>query len=394
MSALDGVELLDHHCHGVLTADLDRRAFEALLTEAPTAGSRDRFASMLGVAVRRWCAPVLDLAAHADAEEYLRRRTELGWAEVTSRLLRASGVRTWLVDGGVTPGTLTTTAQLASLGGGRAYPVVRLESVAEAVSASDSGISGGIGGAIGGAAGWADAVERAVRAEVAHAVGMKTVVAYRSGLAIAAVAPSRAAVARAAGQWLRGRDTGEADIRGAPRLDDPVLGAWLVHLGSRLSAELALPLQVHTGFGDPDIRLTTANPALLTDLLAASELTGARFMLLHCWPYMREAGYLANVFDHVFLDVGLAVPHTGVRAREVLCELLELAPFASVCFSSDGYGLPELHYLGALLWRRALGRLVDEWVEQDVLAACEVDQFVCGLAQRNARAAYPIPPPR
>lgn len=371
----DGVALLDHHCHGVVPADLDRQAFEVLLTEAPAAGGRNRFASMLGLAVRRWCAPVLDLEPHADPGDYLRRRAELGWAEVTSRLLRASGAGTWLVDTGFTPGELTSPAQLASLGDGHAYSVVRLESVAEQVTG------------VGTAAGWADAVEDAVRQAVVDAVGMKTVVAYRSGLAVPAAPPSRAAVAHAAGQRLRGLTSGATT-----RLADPVLGAWLVHLGARLSAEMALPLQVHTGFGDPDVRLTTANPALLTDLLVATEHTGARFMLLHCWPYMREAGYLANVFDHVYIDVGLAVPHTGARAHEVIGELFELAPFASVCFSSDGYGLPELHFLGARLWRNAMARLVDDWVADGVLAVRDVESFANGLADGNARSAYPLPP--
>lgn len=370
----DGVGLLDHHCHGVVPADLDRPAFEALLTEAPTAGGRDRFASMLGLAVRRWCAPVLDLEPHADPEDYLNRRAELGWAEVTGRLLRASGAHTWLVDTGFTPGELISAAQLASLGGGHAYPVVRLESVAEQVAGACT------------AASWADSVEDAVREAVVDAVGMKTVVAYRSGLAVPAAPPSRAAVAHAAGQWLRGLTIGATT-----RIADPVLGAWLVHLGARLSGELALPLQLHTGFGDPDVRLTTANPALLTDLLVATEHTGARFMLLHCWPFMREAGYLANVFDHVYVDVGLAVPHTGARADAVVRELFELAPFASVCFSSDGYGLPELHYLGARLWRNAMARLVDEWVAGDVLAARDAESFANGVADGNARSAYPLP---
>ncbi|MGI8817284.1 MAG: amidohydrolase family protein [Pseudonocardia sp.] len=389
MPALDGVELLDHHCHGVVAGDLERPAFESLLTEAATGGGRDRFDSMLGLAVRRWCAPVLDLAPHSGADAYLERRSALGWTEVTRRLLRASGARTWLVDTGYTQLPLTDPDQLAALGGGRAHHVTRLETVAERVGpAVDASV---------GAAGWSDAAERAVRAEAANAVGLKTVVAYRSGLAVPPDPPSAAEVAHAAGQWLRSGDTADdtADDAGGgsgspARIADPVLGAWLVHLGVRLSAELGLPLQVHTGFGDPDVRLSSANPALLTDLLAASAPSGARLMLLHCWPYQREAGYLANMFDHVGVDVGLAVPHVGVRAQEVLAELLELAPFSSVCFSSDGYGLPELHFLGALLWRRALDRLLDEWVREDVITVRDCERLVDGVAHRNARSMYPL----
>jgi hypothetical protein len=392
MPAFDGRDdlgWLDHHCHGVVTHDLDRPAFEDLLTEAPSRGGRDRFGSLLGLAVRRWCAPVLDLEPHADADAYLERRAALGWAEVTRRLLVRSGVRTWLVDTGYTPQSLTDPDGLASLGSGHAFHITRLEAVAEQVGSETSG-----------ATGWADAAEAAVRAEAAHAVGLKTVVAYRSGLAVPAAPPSAAAVARAAGRWLRRGDSGRSGTGGsgsdggaAPssRIDDPVLGAWLVHLGARLSAELGLPLQVHTGFGDTDVRLSSANPVLLTDLLAATEGTGARFMLLHCWPFQREAGYLANMFDHVGVDVGLALPHVGARAREVLAELLELAPFASVCFSSDGYGLPELHFLGARTWRGALEWLMDEWIGDGVITVRDSDRLVADIAARNARSVYPIP---
>ncbi|MBV9315258.1 MAG: amidohydrolase family protein [Pseudonocardia sp.] len=369
---LDGIPLLDHHCHGVVDADLDRPTFESLLSEAPASPGRNRFGSLLGLAVRRWCAPVLDLEPHAEPDAYLARRAELGWAQASRRLLRASGVREWLVDTGYAAGSLTDPAELAELGGGRAARVCRVETVAELAGPSLT------------AAGWSDGVERALRAEAEGAVGLKTVVAYRTGLALPEAPPTTADVVRAAGQWLRRRGR---------RIDDPVLGGWLVHLGVRLSAELGLPLQVHTGFGDPDVRLPRANPALLSDLLATTERTGARFMLLHCWPYQRDAGYLAHVFSHVFVDVGLAVPYVGVRAREVLAELLELAPFRSVCFSSDGYGLAELHFLGALLWRRALAQLLDEWIAEDALTAADAERLSAAMAFHNAARAYSIPAP-
>ena len=55
--------LVDHHCHGVVPGDLDRRSFEGLISEgfepAPEGGSH--FDSPVGLAIRRWCAPVLEL---------------------------------------------------------------------------------------------------------------------------------------------------------------------------------------------------------------------------------------------------------------------------------------------------------------------------------------------
>jgi hypothetical protein len=105
----DGVSLIDHHCHGVVAHDLDRPGFEALLGEGP----HGTFDSSVGLAVRRWCAPVLDLPAHASADEYLTRRAELGWREVATRLLRGAGVAQWFLDTGFGSG-ITDLAEVAA----------------------------------------------------------------------------------------------------------------------------------------------------------------------------------------------------------------------------------------------------------------------------------------
>ena len=78
-------------------------------------------------------------------------------------------------------------------------------------------------------------------------------------------------------------------------------------------------------------------------------------LLLHCYPYERQAGYLAQAFGNVHLDVGLAINYLGAAARALVARSYELAPFAKVLYSSDAWGPAELHYLGARLWRNAVG---------------------------------------
>jgi predicted TIM-barrel fold metal-dependent hydrolase len=370
----DDLVLVDHHCHGVVAGDLDRARFAGLLTESSFSSNFD---SMVGIAVRRWCAPQLELPAHCSIDEYLDRRAEWGWRRVSARLLGAAHVRSWLLDTGLAGAVelpLTEPVDFAEIADGAAFEVVRLESVAERVAADDVS-----------AADFLDFVEIQLRDAIeAGAVGLKSVVAYRTGLALPAEPPTDVEVAAAASAWLRW---------GRRRLDDPILLAWLVHLGARLSAELHVPLQLHTGFGDDDIRLHRADPALLGDFLHATKSTGATIALLHTWPFQRTAGYLAHLFPHVLVDVGLAVPYVGERAGSVLAELLELAPFGSVCFSSDGYGLPELHYLGATLWRRALGRLVDDWLADDVMTAADAERLAGDFAAGNCCRAYGLTVP-
>jgi len=137
--------------------------------------------------------------------------------------------------------------------------------------------------------------------------------------------------------------------------------------------------------------LTTCNPSIDPARLEQTVkwlLTGARILLLHCYPYHREAGYLAHVFPHAYLDVGLAVNYTGARAHRVIAESLELAPFDRVLFSSDAYGLAELFHLGATLFTRGLLRTVNEWIVDGEWDAAEAERVIRMICGENARRVY------
>ena len=359
-------DLVDHHCHGILTSDLDRAAFEGLMNEAirPSPLGTTLFDSMLGWAIRRHCAPVLDLEPLVPAEEYLARRAELGGVEASRRLLVAAGIGTLLVDTGVgapPAGTeLTPMAELAALGGGTSREVVRLERLAEDVLAAGTTDFPG------------EVRERLRAARDGGAVGAKSIAAYRVGLDLSAVMPPDDAVVSA---------LSETDH---VRLAHPVVSAWLAHS----ALEAGLPLQVHVGYGDRDLSLGDADPVRLTPFLRTTEERGVPVLLLHNWPYHRNAAYLAQVFDHVFADLGLTTHNTGALSTGVLRETLELVPFGKLLFSSDAYGLAELYLLGALLFRRSLTTVLGELVGAG--EATEADAaYVAGLVGReNARRAY------
>jgi predicted TIM-barrel fold metal-dependent hydrolase len=127
---------------------------------------------------------------------------------------------------------------------------------------------------------------------------------------------------------------------------------------------------------------------LLTPLLRTLRPDAGPVVLLHCYPYHRQAAYLANVFPHVVMDVRLAVNHVGPRAAAVLAETLELAPFGSVLYASDGFALPELHHLGAVQFRRALAAVLDDWLAEDALGADDALRLARMLAGDNARRVY------
>jgi predicted TIM-barrel fold metal-dependent hydrolase len=368
--AAERLALIDHHCHGVVTHALDGPGLEALLTEAPgpPPPGTSMFDSPLGFAVRRWCAPLLDLEASAPAGRYLERRAELGADEVNRRLLRAADVDAWLVDTGYQSDEVVTPQQLAQVSGTPAREIVRLEAVAERV---------GRGGTD--AASFAARFAEALEAATAGAVGLKSIAAYRYGLDFDPARPGEGEVADAAGRWLRAM---EADP--AARLDDPVLLRHLIWTG----VDTGLPLQFHVGFGDPDVRLHRADPSLMHDFLLATQAIGTPIMLLHCYPYHRQAGYLANVFPHVYMDVGEALNHVGARSAAVLAEALELTPFHKMLYSSDAFGLPELHYLGADGFRRDLARVTGAFVAEGAWSEADAERVGHLVGVANARRVY------
>ena len=368
----DQLVLVDHHVHGVMLAGLDRAGIEALLTESlvpPPAGTT-AFDSQLGFAVRRWCAPLLDLEPHAPADDYVHRRQQLGVAEVARRLRTAAGVAAWLVDTGHQSGAVTTPGELAAISGNPAFQVARLESIAEQLARS-----GGSAASYG-----ADMTAAIIRAAgSAGTVGFKSVAAYRCGLDFGPARPTAAQVEAAAGRWLSAVEPDQP-----ARLNDPAL----IRHGIWAALDTGLPLQLHTGHGDPDSRLHRADPALLQDFLAASQHTGAPVLLLHCYPYHRQAGAMASLFPHVYLDVGEALNHVGARSATILAEALELTPFHKMLYSSDAFGLPELHYLGAAAFRRDIAAVTGAFVADGAWSATDAARVAGMIGSGNAQRVY------
>ncbi len=366
--AASDLALIDHHAHSVLRTGLDRAAFEEAMTEAHErpAAPATAFDSQLGFALRRQCAPVLGLEPFATPEEYLARRTEVGAAEATSRLVAASGIGLVLLDHGYAAERLLTPAEFTAATGVPTRPVVRLEAVAEeAFDASRD----------------ADALVRAIDARLeaasATAVAWKTIAAYRTGLALDPAPPGDHEVRAAAADWL---------ATGDRRLRHPVLVRHLIWWALSRGGVL----QVHTGFGDPDLLLADANPLHLQPLIARAAPTGARIALLHCHPFEREAAFLCHAFRHVVMDVGLAVPHLGARARDSVRQSLGLAPLHAVLFSTDAWGLPELYLVGARLWRDAIVEVLGAHVEAGEWTIDDAVRVVRMIGRGNAERVYAL----
>ena len=288
------------------------------------------------------------LASHLGCEPsedaVYARRLATGPADYAASLLRASNTKLLLVDEGFPPADVgTTPAELGDLAGCEARPVMRIEQVAENVGT----------GAL-------DALcETISTARARGYVALKTIAAYRGGLDLDAL-PAPARTDRLEGTPLR--------------------GVLLAALEANEATDDPLPVQVHTGFGDSDLLLPAARPSLLKPLIERFDRT--TWVLLHCYPFVREAGWLAHVYGNVFFDVSLTIPHVA-RPAEALYEALELAPVSKLLYASDASRTPELYLLAARWWRDALAEVLPALLPE--AAAVEAARMIL---RENALAVY------
>jgi len=129
-------------------------------------------------------------------------------------------------------------------------------------------------------------------------VGFKSVICYRTGLDIVDTRRERMgdAMQESFVEYLE-----NAGQSGSWRLNVKPINDLVANLALQVSGEYGKPIQFHTGLGDKSLHLVLANPAYMQNIIEAYPKT--QIILLHSsYPFTREAGYLATVYDNVYLD--------------------------------------------------------------------------------------------
>lgn len=216
-----------------------------------------------------------------------------------------------------------------------------------------------------------DAVDRG-------AVGLKTTIAYRTGLSIASV--ERSSARRAHARLRKGRFSA---------VDVKVIRDWWFSETVRAARRHDTPLQIHVGMGDgPLFDMSTARPSLLK-VLSNPEFQEARIVLTHAgYPWVEEAGWLANQFDNIYVDISEMNPFAAHGVRTKLLALMEMCPSQKILFGSDGVNAPEVGWFGAVVGRGAVAESLMELVRRGWLTEEDAHEIGTGILGRNARRLY------
>jgi predicted TIM-barrel fold metal-dependent hydrolase len=369
------VPVVDNHCHGILRS----QSFDDLLSwrrnfteSADPAMLRDHVASTaFYLRLIRALAGFLD--CETDEETVLAARAEKDERELVSALLWAANVETLLLDTGYPlPEKVLSGAELAKLGDCRVEPMLRLERLMERLIAEHGSL------------------EEAKEAFVAALddvrgqgyAALKSIAAYRTGLNIR--------------EWSREEaeasfDEFQGAVReGSARLNHKPLLDTLLHAAFAEAARQEVPVQFHVGYGDTDTDLLLGDPLHLRAVLEKQEYRSMPVVLLHgCYPYTRKGGYLAAVYENVYLDLSYGIPLLGFAGMlSFTREALGVAPISKLLYSSDGIGVPELHLIGATDGRRVLSQALEELVAYGELSIPEAEAAGEDVLRRNAIRLY------
>jgi len=372
---LTQVPVVDNHCHGVMRDQAfgDITGWRQSFTESTDPGMpRDHVAStaLYGRLVRK----LADfLGCEPEEEAVFAARTGRDGRELTGELLRAANVDTLLLDTGFPPPEeVLPVPELGELGGCRAEPMLRLEVLMEGLLTEHGSLADT-------QEAFADALDD-VRGQ--GYVALKSIAAYRTGLDIR--------------EWPREeaeesfREFRRAAREGTARLIHKPLLDTLLQVAFAQASRQEIPVQFHVGYGDADTDLLLGNPLYLRPLLQRTDYRGMPIVLLHeCYPYTRQGGYLAAVYENVYLDLSYGIPLLGYN--EMLSftrQALGVAPSSKLMYSSDGIEVPELHWMSAIDGRRVIDQALGELVVHGELSLSEAEAVGESVLLENATRLY------
>ena len=371
MLDLRTIPIFDHHAHPLLPAEATAvpQTFQRWFTESsdPLVHKRDTPHSLFLRSGVRWLAEFLD--CEATLEAVLEARGQRPYTQWINALFKDARIEHVLCDYGYLSDDGYDAEKMQAVLPCPVQPILRIESLAEKLICEQAAFFT-----------FVEAFQEALsKAQAEGIVAFKSIVAYRSGLEV-----KRPSTRDAHDAFNRLKEI--ANCSDNVRLDDKPLNDFLLGIMVEEAAQQQMPIQFHTGFGDQDADLRTANPLELRSLI---EQTDAPLVLLHAgWPYYRELAHLTAVYPHVYIDLSLAIPFATTGIPTMLREILGMTPLNKILFATDAFTMPEIYWLAARWGRWGLSKVLTEFVAEGFLTQPEALHTAEAILFANARDLY------
>ncbi len=370
------IPLLDHHVHAPLRLDgpLDANTLRATFTESadPMVQHQDVTATTGYRTMIRWLAGLLGCDPTENA--VLQARNRIRPSDYHRLLADDARLGPLYNDYLFQQKLCYSSEEWEEMTGREVRSLLRIETLAEQIVVQSTS--------------WDEFRETFGRtlaaSQAENGVGFKSIAAYRTGLEIQQV---DAAEASRAFDEYRG-EVEQADGERV-RLAHKTLIDALIWETMEVAAELRFPLQFHVALGDDDCYLPSSNPVLLRALFQEPRFRDVPIVMLHNYPFVREAAYLASIYPNAYIDLGLTIPLAGSNCPALVAEAIGVAPTHKILASSDGHAVPEFQWFAARLWRTSLVSALGDAVDQDLMTDSEAVEIAAMIMHANSEQIYP-----
>jgi predicted TIM-barrel fold metal-dependent hydrolase len=156
---------------------------------------------------------------------------------------------------------------------------------------------------------------------------------------------------------------------------------WVMHECSKLAHERGWPHQVHVGTHN----LSQSSPLPL-------ELLGRRYprmkiVMIHCWPFFAEAGWLAKQLPNLYIDTCWLPVLNPSFFRQAMEQWWNYVPLHKITCGHDSTTV-EMATGSSLYTREILAELGGEQLRRHNLTRTEVLSAIGGFLHGNAEALY------
>ncbi|WP_110114053.1 amidohydrolase family protein [Bacillus sp. CGMCC 1.16541] len=186
-------------------------------------------------------------------------------------------------------------------------------------------------------------------------IGLKSIIAYRSGLDIQEMDESNAKA-----DYATFKANTRAEVK---RLRD-----YCLHIAMEECTKASKVMHIHTGIGDGEVILPKASPSFLLDMLRDEQYKNTKVHLVHGgYPWVEEAAFIVSILPNVYMDISLQNPFSGHGVKRVLSQVFEFAPFDKVMYGSDAFTMPEMNWLGVHLFKECFEDVLTDWVAHNYM---------------------------
>jgi predicted TIM-barrel fold metal-dependent hydrolase len=364
--------MIDHHAH-LLRADFDQvdvTGFRQVFSESR---SLSIFEHHLATTVNYMdflnkIGQFLDIRGE---EALLNMRERIGQSNYLNMLLDDASIGAFIIDDGLSTANQMSLARFSQLCERPVFRCRRIESVIENILPESNSME--------------ELMSKfklsLLDSQDFQLVALKSVAAYRGGLDIELISKDRAAADFAA--------TKEALLKpGKPRIFRSPLYHFLLAESFAFAGEQNLPVQIHSGLGDRDQDILTANPACMRALLEQKRFARTTFVFLHCYPFVKEAAYLCSLYQNVYMDISLIGFNASPAVPSAFHDALSLSPSSKILAATDGHSLPETYWYGASSTRKGLTLALKKLIHENYLDEAEADKVAARILHANAREIY------